>query len=361
MTPNRRNVASAGAVCILAFLVCSRDVCAQAWVPAQGEGAVAISFQDLDVTRHLASTTRVDAGHINSVVLLADVTYGVTDKVAIDVALPFVSSKYRGPYRHPNTTIDDGTFHSSFTDVRMAVRYNLTRKGTVLTPYIGTIVPSHDYPYYGHAAAGERLHELQVGTYAAKLFTAGVPGLFVTGRLAYGFVEHVQDISHNRSMGDLEVGYFVGQAFRVFATAAGQYTHGGIDFPAGGLPAVPLQYKSVHDIIQRVHYVHAGGGFAYSAERLRGRVRLVLASRRWTERPRAEQRHHAGRKLELQPSVEARCGRGRRRSVVEPIRSDGRQASRLARPVHLPEVRDVAVFRCATGFRSIASPATGET
>jgi hypothetical protein len=264
MTPNRRNVASAGAVCILAFLVCSRDVCAQAWVPAQGEGVVAISFQDLDVTRHLASTTRVDAGHINSVVLLADVTYGVTDKVAIDVALPFVSSKYRGPYRHPNTTIDDGTFHSSFTDVRMAVRYNLTRKGTVLTPYIGTIVPSHDYPYYGHAAAGERLHELQVGTYAAKLFTAGVPGLFVSGRLAYGFVEHVQDISHNRSMGDLEVGYFVGPAFRVFATTAGQYTHGGIDFPAGGLPAVPLQYKPVHDIIQRVHYVHAGGGFAYS-------------------------------------------------------------------------------------------------
>ena len=95
MTPNRRNVASAGAACVLAFLVCSRDVCAQAWVPAQGEGAVAISFQDLDVKRHLASTTRVDAGHINSVVLLADVTYGLTDKVAIDVALPFVSSKYR--------------------------------------------------------------------------------------------------------------------------------------------------------------------------------------------------------------------------------------------------------------------------
>jgi hypothetical protein len=264
MTPNRRHVASAGAVCILAVLVFSRDVCAQAWVPAQGEGAVAISFQDLDVTRHLATTTRVNAGHINSVVLLADLTYGLTDKVAIDVALPFVSSKYRGSYPHPNTTIDDGTFHSSFTDIRTSVRYNVTRKGTVLTPYIGAIVPSHDYPYYGHAAAGERLHELQVGAYAAKLFTAGVPGIFVSGRVAYGFVQTVQDISHNRSMGDLEVGYFVGPAFRVFGMAAGQYTHGGIDFPAGGVPAVPLQYKQVHDIIQRVHYVHAGGGFAYS-------------------------------------------------------------------------------------------------
>jgi len=264
MTPNRRHVESAGVVCLLAFLVSSREVCAQAWVPAGGEGAVAVSFQDLDVTRHLAATTPVDSGHINSVVLLADVTYGLTDKVAIDVALPFVSSKYRGPYQHPNTTIDDGTFHSSFTDVRMSVRYNVTRKGAVLTPYIGSVVPSHDYAYYGHAAAGERLHELQVGTYVAKLFTAGVPGLFVSGRVAYGFVEKVQDISHNRSMSDLEVGYFVGPAFRVFATASGQYTHGGIDFPVQGLPAVPLQYKPVHDIIQRVHFVHAGGGFAYS-------------------------------------------------------------------------------------------------
>ncbi|MEN3338963.1 MAG: hypothetical protein V7647_2639 [Acidobacteriota bacterium] len=264
MKANRRYAASAGAVCILASLVCSRDVYAQAWVPARGEGTAAVSFQDLDVTRHLASTKRVNGGHINSVVLLSDVTYGLTDKVAIDVALPFVSSKYRGPYPHANTTIDDGTFHSSFTDVRMSVRYNVTRKGTVLTPFIGAIVPSHDYPFYGHAAAGERLHELQVGAYAAKLFTAGVPGLFVSGRLGYGFVERVLNISHNRSMGDLEVGYFVGPAFRVFATTAGQYTHGGIDFPVGGLPAVPLQYRPVHDIIQRVHYVHAGGGFAYS-------------------------------------------------------------------------------------------------
>jgi hypothetical protein len=266
MTPNRRHVASAGGVCILALLVCSRDVCAQAWVPAQGEGAVAISFQNLDVTRHLASTTRVDSGHINSVVLLADVTYGLTDKVAVDVALPFVSSKYRGSRPHPNTSIDDGSFHSSFTDVRMSVRYNVTRKGAMLTPYIGAIVPSHDYPFYGHAAAGERLHELQVGTYAAKLFTAGVPGMFVSGRVAYGFVEHVQDISHNRSMGNLEVGYFVGPAFRVFAMTSGQYTHGGIDFPVAGVPAVPLQYRPVHDIIQRVHYVHAGGGVAYSVK-----------------------------------------------------------------------------------------------
>ena len=68
----------------------------------------------------------------------------------------------------------------------MALRYNVKREGIVITPYVGTIVPSHDYQYYGHAAFGERLNELQVGTYAAKLFTRGVPGIFLSGRSRTG-------------------------------------------------------------------------------------------------------------------------------------------------------------------------------
>jgi hypothetical protein len=153
----------------------------QAWTPAKGEGAVSMAFQDLFYKYHIATTTRVDAGRIETMVLLSDVTYGLTDKIAVDLAVPFVSSKYDGPKPHPNTTIDDGTFHSSFTDFRMSVRYNLTRKGAVITPYFGSVVPSHDYPFYGHSAAGERLNEVQAGAFVAKLFTKGLPGSFVSG------------------------------------------------------------------------------------------------------------------------------------------------------------------------------------
>ncbi len=252
------------AVGLLELVIAPPAVLAQAWVPAKGEGAVGVAVQQLNVKKHLASTTSVDAGHINSVVLLADMTYGLTDKVAVDVAIPFVSSRYAGSRPHPNTTIDDGTFHSSFTDFRMSVRYNVTRKGAVITPYIGSIVPSHDYAYYGHAAFGERLNELQVGAYAAKLFTRGVPRMFVSSRVAYSFVEKVQDVSHNRTTGDLEVGYFLTPSFRVFGMATAQHTHGGIDLPLGGPSALPLRYQPVHDVIQKVHYLNAGGGFAYS-------------------------------------------------------------------------------------------------
>src|SRR5262249_15036111 len=141
---------------------------------------------------------------------------------------------------------------------RMAVRYNITRNGAVITPYIGTVVPSHDYTYYGHAAAGERLRELSVGAYAAKLFINGVPGLFVSGRASYGFVEKVVDISHNRSTGDFEAGYFVTPWLRGFGMVSGQYTHGGMDLPLAGSNALPLAVRPFHDVIQQVHYLKAG-------------------------------------------------------------------------------------------------------
>ena len=241
------------------------DVRAQAWVPAQGEGAVSIAFQSLNVKKHLAQTVPADAGHIDTNVLLADITYGVTDKIAVDLALPFVVSKYTGNRPHPGTNIDDGNYRGSFTDVRFALRYNLTRNGAVVTPYIGTVVPSHDYAFYGHAAPGQQLRELQVGVYTAKLLDRGLPGLFVSGRYGFGFVEKVLDISHNRSVGDLEVGYFFSSAFRAFLTAHGQYSHGGIDMPtSGGLAALPPQFRTNHDQIQKVHALDLGAGAAYS-------------------------------------------------------------------------------------------------
>jgi hypothetical protein len=264
MTPIRRQFALALTVALLGVLAYPLELFAQAWLPAKGEGSVAVAFQSTNVKKHLATRTAVGAGEIDSVTLMADVTYGLTDKIAVDFALPFVMSKYVGPTPHPGTNIDDGTFRGSFADARFAVRYNLTRGGAVITPYVGSLVPSHNYAFYGHAAPGARLNEIQVGAYVSKLFESGVPGMFVSGRYAYGFVEKVLDISHNRSSADLEVGYFFTPAFRAYAGFGGQYTHGGIDFPLGGMRALPLKHQPVHDQIQRVHFLDISAGAAYS-------------------------------------------------------------------------------------------------
>jgi hypothetical protein len=255
-------------VALLATLTClpaiDSNAMAQAWVPARGEGSVSIAVQDMKVTKHLAGTVSVEAGNIDTSVLLADVTFGLTDRMAVDVALPLVRSRYRGPFGHPNTDIDDGGYRTTFSDVRFAVRYNLVREGAVITPYIGSVVPSNNYAYYGHAAPGQQLNEVQVGLYAAKLLERGLPGLFISGRYGFGFVEKVLDISHNRSLGNLEVGYFFNSRFRAFTMANAGLTHGGIDFPVTGLPGLPVEYKENHDQIQRVNFLEVGLGGAFS-------------------------------------------------------------------------------------------------
>ena len=247
---------------------------AQAFVPAQGEGAVSFMFSDQFYRYHLAPTNEVDAGQIYTRTFLADVTYGLTDKVAISVGLPMVATRYDGAQPHTLNgsivTVDNGAWHETAQDVRIDLRYNVTRNlantGIVVTPFVGSITPSHDYSYYGHGAYGRDLHEVEIGASAAKLFEHGIPGLLIQGRYAYGFVQQVVDIPHNRSLMSLEAAYFVTPKLRVLGLSSGQITHGGIDFLGGPIMKAiltPDQFLH-HDQIQEENVLNVGGGASYS-------------------------------------------------------------------------------------------------
>jgi hypothetical protein len=242
----------------------------QAWLPPQGEGAVSFMFQDMFFRYHALPTARVDVGQIWTKSMLVDVTYGVTDRLAISFGVPWVAGRYQGPRPHPLSLtdptanpIDDGTYHSTFQDVRFDVRYNIAQRGAVLTPFAASMVPSHDYPFFAHAAPGRRLKELQVGVSGAKLLDDIVPGLFVQGRYAYGISQKIADISHNRSMVNLEVGYFLTPKLRLLALSAGQLTHGGVDVSTNGRAELGPLF-AVHDQIDRVNFLTVGGGASYT-------------------------------------------------------------------------------------------------
>lgn len=249
---------------------------AQAFLPAQGEGTVSLLYQDQFYKYHLNPTVEANNGQIYAKTLLVDVTYGLSDKIAITFGLPWVATRYSGSAPHqladgsgPNP-IDDGTWHSTAQDFRFDVRYNVTRNlahaGIVVTPFVGSIVPSHDYQYYAHAGFGRDLHELQVGASAAKLFEKGIPGLLIQGRYAYGFVEDVVNISHNRSLGSLEAAYFATPKLRLLALSAGEITHGGIDFYGSSVSRLLLTNDQFihHDQLIRENLLSLGGGASYS-------------------------------------------------------------------------------------------------
>jgi hypothetical protein len=271
---SRFNSRAASAILALGLAAAPAGAWAQAFVPAQGEGAVSFMFSDQFYRYHVNPTVQVDSGQIYTRTFLADVTYGLTDKVALSIGLPLVATRYDGAQPHTLdgsiVTVDNGAWHSSAQDVRIDVRYNVTRNlagtGIVLTPFIGSVVPSHDYAYYGHGAYGRDLREIAIGASAAKLFEHGIPGLLIQGRYAYGFVQEVVDIPHNRSLASLEAAYFLTPKLRVLGLTSGQITHGGIDFLGGPIMRAiltPDQFLH-HDQIQEENYLSVGGGASYS-------------------------------------------------------------------------------------------------
>src|SRR5262249_32311059 len=134
---------------LIACAVCAVPATAraQAWVPAAGEGSVAVQWQNGFSRYHYLPIVPVDIGHIDTNALVFDVTYGLTDKIAVDASLPYIASRYTGPQPHP-TPLDDGTYHGTAQDFRFAVRYNARAGRFAVTPYVGSIVPSHGYEYY---------------------------------------------------------------------------------------------------------------------------------------------------------------------------------------------------------------------
>jgi hypothetical protein len=80
---------------------------------------VAALFQDTLVKNHYFGTTPEDFGRIRSETMVLDVTYGVTDTIAVSMSLPVVASMYAGDAPHPQplypgvNPLDNGSYHAT--------------------------------------------------------------------------------------------------------------------------------------------------------------------------------------------------------------------------------------------------------
>ena len=109
---------------LMAWLV-PAPLCAQAWLPGAGQGTISVIYQNMQVRDHLAASgLRVPVGTITSNNLLLDVSYGLTDKFAVSLSLPYIASRYNGPFPHPYdkdggapyTRFDNGGYHGALQD-----------------------------------------------------------------------------------------------------------------------------------------------------------------------------------------------------------------------------------------------------
>ena len=251
-----------------AWLGVAADAGAQLSVPLKGEGYVSFVYSSTVSDKHYLPVTQYDIGRIDSHALLADITFGLTDRIALSVGLPMVVSRYLGDYPHQRTNpdrLDDGQWHSTWQDFRFGLSYNAMNGPLVLTPFVGGVAPSHGYEYYAHAAAGRQLKELQAGVALGAPLNWIRPGLLFQSRYSFGFVEENVNVRPNHSNLDVEVGYFVKPSLRVFFLSAAQLSHAGIDVPHPTIAFSVLTLEQIehHDQIDKVHYVKVGGGASF--------------------------------------------------------------------------------------------------
>src|SRR5262245_61628422 len=262
-----RTIRSVGFLAIVLLFIPS-SLSAQAWLFPKGEGTVAISYQNVHVREHAFSKGEAtDRGHSLSHILNVDVDYSVTRRLAVRIGMPYITARYHGSSPHP-TVNDDGTYHGTFQDYSVDLRYNVSNGPVVLTPFFNAVIPSHGYEYFAHSAVGKNVHEYHVGTNVGRRLDPVLPEAYIQARYSYAFVSRVLGIAPNRSDTELQVGYFLTRRVSVVGTAQWTHTHDGVDFHCEFFHCgLPDDLWPRHDQIGKASSVDAGGGTVLAATR----------------------------------------------------------------------------------------------
>jgi hypothetical protein len=249
------------------FLLAS-SAFAQAWLAPKGEASFGAAYQNLYTRDHLFANGDVfDSGRIRMNMAVFGLSYSFTDRLAAGASVPYVSARYDGRSPHA-TSVDNGEYHSGFTDLRLDLRYNLLREPAMVTPFVSAIIPTRDYPTFAHAALSSGLEQYLVGVSVGRRLDPILEAGFAQLRYSYAFAEKVLGVSHDRSNADLEVGYFLTQSIGLSVIGSYQKTHGGLELPLPGTPAATAfrgtSYYVHHDQLAQSNYVNVGGVVSYA-------------------------------------------------------------------------------------------------
>jgi hypothetical protein len=240
---------------------------AQAWLPEEGSASFSLIYSDNLHKKHYGSDgTEVDVGHTSSEILTIAGSYSPTDRLMIQASIPYVNARYKGEFAHPGD-IDDGQWHSTLTDLLVTGHFQVSEGPVAFAPYLGVVIPTHDYETLGHSAPGRGLEEYWVGFYAATSLHEWIARTYVDFRANYAFVEEVANVSHDRTNLALELGYFFNESVSARLFVARQWTDGGVQIPVP--PTDPL--FPYHDQLAEDEFVNVGGGFSWA---LNGRMQI---------------------------------------------------------------------------------------
>ncbi len=217
------------------------EVSAQAWTPPKKHGSFALVYvrgfadqhlysQTVTLRRTRETCTSCDQGDMFANTSYLRLDYGITDRLAVNGDVAYVSTKYEGIFLGENPELDDGTYHGTFQDVRAELRYMAVQtEAFALTPFAGVATPTTDYETIGHSAPGKGLTQFPVGFNLGYVWPRYIHTTYVLGRYSYSFMRH-EEHRLNRSDAGAEMGTYVTPWFAVRGLVGWQRTHGGIDW-----------------------------------------------------------------------------------------------------------------------------------
>jgi hypothetical protein len=252
---------------LIAILLVPASTAAQAFTPPPRVGSVTFAWQWVDNTGHiLTDGTFLPRGQSVTTSVLAEVDYGVTERLAATVAVPFVFARFTGqlPSRSGLERDECRCWHQSFQDFSIAGRYRFGDDFWALTPQVRVVIPSHDYPYQGEAVVGPNLNQVLLGISGAWRLAPALPKASIQAGYTFALVEKaVEDLRPNRSNLFTSFGYALTRSLYVHGGALFQKTHGGLTVVE--LLGAPPDQKAQGDRLLKMRYWHLTGGLSYSA------------------------------------------------------------------------------------------------
>lgn len=246
----------------------------QSWVPGKGHGSASIAYQDLHIGTHTDSHGNpAFPGFIDNHAAFFDFDYGLSDRLAVHVALPFKSNRFVGPGVHNPGTLDDdhgesfqddGQYHGGWQNWNIALRYQWRDKGLKVTPFVSLGYPTHDYNTFAHSALGTHQRHLQFGVNIGRQFAPPLQKLYFQAGYAYSIMQKVEDRQVNHSTINAEVGWFFTPRFSANLLVTAQKTHNGFDFPED-YPNRHDDHFFHHDENLRNDFVNVGAGLNFQA------------------------------------------------------------------------------------------------
>lgn len=252
-------------------LVCLFSAAAwgQAWLPEQGQASISMFYERGDVSYHLFSGDvpapngvnlgkKVNLGHIRAQSVHLSVDYGVTNSLALTASIPASFSRYEG-VDPENIATDNGQYFGGLQDFRFEARYMAVETPLVITPFLGLVLPSRDYPTFGHVALGRRMKELHAGVYLGRLLTDISDDLVVDAGYDFAYTEKIEGFRANRSRFDLGLAYFITPSLTVSAEATYLLTHDGMDW----MDEMDETAFNDHDRMAKARLFQLGGSLSF--------------------------------------------------------------------------------------------------